>query len=212
MRFGCGRRDTLTWTLIRFGASGRVHHDLSCLPHEMPIHKLKVGSRASKQPDAPSSSQHHRPAPPAAAAAAPSPPVPVRPFFPYARYISLVGVHTSLLAFTALILPRSAFADLSSPTAARLKPRRDPMLVISESPARSLAWMCLGSFVLQLWWGGWLRDWRLEASVAPVPQAADGTLLETEAQKAERRIRQKEWDSQKANVGSRRDSGSQDTG
>ena len=112
------------------------------LQRTMAIQKLKVANKPSKQQQ----QQQSEPASLQPAASAPPP----TPFFPYARYISIVGVHTSLLAFTALILPRSAFADLSSPAAARSKPRRDPMLVISENPARSLAWMCLGCFVLQL--------------------------------------------------------------
>jgi GPI ethanolamine phosphate transferase 2/3 subunit F len=181
---------TLTRTPIPLGRPSLL------LPHltlrQMATQKLKVANKPSRQPSDSAPPQLSR-----ETAHATSPPI---PFFPYARYISIVGVHTSLLAFTALILPRSAFADLSSPSAARLKPKRDPMLVIAESPVRSLAWMCLGCFVLQLWWAGWVRDWRLDASVAPVPQAEDGTPLESEAQKAERRIRQKEWDSQKANA------------
>lgn len=123
-------------------------------------------------------------------------------FFPYARYTSLVGVHTSLLAFTALILPRSAFADLTSPSAARLRERKDAMTMLTENPARTLAWMCFGCLVLQLWWAGWIREWKLEATLPPIPKTEDGKSLETDAQKAERVMRQKEWDRQKANVSS----------
>lgn len=158
----------------------------------MAIQKLKAASKASKSSPADSASPQQP-----AQQAAPAPPT---PFFPYARYTSIVGVHSSLLAFTALILPRSAFADLSSPSAAAQKPRRDPMVTMTESPARTVAWMCLGCFVLQMWWAGWVREWRLEASVPQLPKAEDGTQIETEAQKAERILRQKEWDSQKANV------------
>lgn len=129
-----------------------------------------------------------------------TPPAPApTPFFPYARYTSLVGVHASLLAFTAIFLPRSAFADFSSPAAAAQK-RKDPLVLMTESPARSLAWMCLGCLVLQLWWAGWIREWRLEATLPPIQTAEDGSLIETESQKAERILKQKQWDRQKANV------------
>ncbi|KIP03290.1 hypothetical protein PHLGIDRAFT_246141 [Phlebiopsis gigantea 11061_1 CR5-6] len=158
----------------------------------MAIQKLKVASKASKSsPDA-ASFQHK-----------PQNAIPT-PFFPFARYTSIVGVHTSLLAFTALILPRSAFADLSSPSAARHKPRQDAIITMTESPARTVAWMCFGCLVLQLWWAGWIREWKLEASIPPLPMAEDGTPIETESQKAERVMRQKEWDSQKTNVSSLR--------
>lgn len=159
----------------------------------MAIQKLKTASKTSKRSAASASPQQQVLQ---AASVSPQP----TPFFPYARYTSIVGVHTSLLAFTALILPRSAFADLSSPSAAALKPRRDAIVTMTENPARTVAWMCFGCCVLQLWWAGWVREWRLEASIPPLPKAGDGTQTETEAQKAERILRQKEWDSQKANV------------
>ncbi|GJE86359.1 GPI biosynthesis protein family Pig-F-domain-containing protein [Phanerochaete sordida] len=119
--------------------------------------------------------------------------------FPFARYTSIVGVHTSLLAFTALILPRSSFADLSSPSEARSKPRKDPMTMLTENPARTLAWICFGCFVLQLWWAGWVREWRLEATLPPIPKTEDGKFIESETQKAERVMKQEEWNRQKAN-------------
>jgi len=122
-------------------------------------------------------------------------------FFPYAQYTSIVGVHTSLLAFTALILPRSAFADLSSPSAARLKERKDAMTVLTENPARTLAWMCFGCFVLQLWWAGWIGEWRLQATFPPIPKTEDGKSLESETQKTERVTKQEVWNRQKANAG-----------
>lgn len=122
-----------------------------------------------------------------------------KPFFPYARYTSLVGVHASLLAFTAIFLPRSAFADLSSPSVAAARGRREPMVMMTESPARTLAWLCLGTLVLQLWWASWMREWKLEASVYTMADG-NGAIEEDETKKAERVLRQKEWDSQKASV------------
>ncbi|KAI0342377.1 hypothetical protein BDW22DRAFT_1429219 [Trametopsis cervina] len=123
-----------------------------------------------------------------------------KPFFPYLRYTSLVGVHASLLAFTAVILPRSAFADFSTPAQYKTQ-RRDPMVVMTEAPWRTVAWMCLGSLVLQWWWAGWVREWRLEASVN-MDTAVYGQDVpkEDEVQKVRRIMRQKEWDSQKPEV------------
>lgn len=129
-------------------------------------------------------------------------PPPNKLWFPYARYTSLVGVHAGLVAFVAAVLPRSPFSDFSSPAAARSKPRRAPLVMLTESPARTLVWLCLGSVVLQLWWAGWVRDWRLEASVPPEGlQDAEGNWTESEAQRTERRLRREEWDKQKGAAG-----------
>lgn len=120
-------------------------------------------------------------------------------FFPFARYTSLVGVHTSLLAFTAMFLPMSAFADLSTPTQYKSRPKREPMVVLTEAPWRTVAWMCLGCMALQWWWAGWVREWQLEAAVH-FDNGGEERPKETETQKAERVLRQKEWDSQKPQV------------
>ncbi|KAI0088219.1 GPI biosynthesis protein family Pig-F-domain-containing protein [Irpex rosettiformis] len=120
-------------------------------------------------------------------------------FFPYARYTSLVGVHTSLLAFTAIFLPMSAFADFSTPAQYKSRPKRAPIVVLTESPWRTVAWMCLGCLVLQWWWAGWVREWKLEASVSMEGNGQEQSS-ETEEHKAERILRQKEWDSQKPQV------------
>ncbi|KAI0701944.1 GPI biosynthesis protein family Pig-F-domain-containing protein [Cytidiella melzeri] len=117
-------------------------------------------------------------------------------FFPYARYTSLVGVHTSLLAFTAFVLPMSAFADFSTPAEYKSRPKRAPTVMLTEAPWRTVTWMCLGCLVLQWWWAGWMREWKLEASIA-VDTGGKEQTEENEAQKAERVLRQKEWDSQK---------------
>ena len=122
-----------------------------------------------------------------------------RAFFPYARYTSLVGVHTSLLAFTAIFLPMSAFADFSTPAQHKSRPKRPPIVVLTESPWRTVAWMCLGCLVLQWWWAGWVREWKLEASVHMEVHGQEQPA-ETEEEKAERILRRKEWDSQKPQV------------
>ena len=93
-------------------------------------------------------------------------------FFPFARYTSVAGVYTSLLAFSALILPRTSISSLMyvSPSASsdgeattdRTMPR-DGIQLLTESPVRTVAWICIGSLVLQAWWSSWLRSWSLES-------------------------------------------------
>ena len=100
--------------------------------------------------------------PKAASQEAPAPNL-MAAFFPYARYISIVGVHCSLLAFVALFLPRAAFADFASPAVARARPKRDGMVMLTETPLRTVGWMVFGALILQAWWGSWMRHWALDA-------------------------------------------------
>ncbi|KAI0357641.1 PIG-F-domain-containing protein [Trametes cingulata] len=88
-------------------------------------------------------------------------------FFPFARYTSIVGVHTSLLAFSALLLPTTPVSLLSkgfplTSGDAGERPRRDVLEVLTENPARTVAWMCAGAFILQGWWASWVKTWSLE--------------------------------------------------
>lgn len=90
-------------------------------------------------------------------------------FFPFARYISIVGVHTTLLAFTALFLPRTTFlleATRPSPDevfiTSRDKPQHPFLEALTLSPTSTLLCICAGVFVLQAWWGGWVRNWAIE--------------------------------------------------
>ncbi|PSS34220.1 hypothetical protein PHLCEN_2v1730 [Hermanssonia centrifuga] len=156
----------------------------------MPIRKVKGPSKPA-------------PSPAAQPTLDPSPPTPA-PFFPFARYTSIVGVHTSLLVFTALFLPRSGFSDLSSPSIARSRPRRDGMTMLTEDPLRTIAWMCVGALILQVWWASWLREWALDA-IASVERKDDHGQSEApngekedEAKKSERRLKHQEMNSQNA--------------
>ncbi|PBK63734.1 hypothetical protein ARMSODRAFT_962765 [Armillaria solidipes] len=87
-------------------------------------------------------------------------------FFPFARYTSVVGVHTTLLLFTAFFLPRTKIlselaqrsVDFSQLTS-RDRPQHHFLEALTTSPAMTVACMCAGSVVLQGWWGGWIRDW-----------------------------------------------------
>ncbi|KAG5635370.1 hypothetical protein H0H81_011517 [Sphagnurus paluster] len=83
-------------------------------------------------------------------------------FFPFARYTSIVGVHTTLLSFTALFLPRTTLLlDLApSPTATSLDRPQHPFLeALTARPALTLACLCTGAALLQSWWAGWVRSW-----------------------------------------------------
>ncbi|KAJ7829401.1 GPI biosynthesis protein family Pig-F-domain-containing protein [Mycena olivaceomarginata] len=96
-------------------------------------------------------------------------------YFPFAGYTSVVGVHTTLLAFSTLFLPRTA--DVFE----FLKPQVDPTQITSKdrpqhpfldaltlSPLSTLAWFCAGAVVLQSWWGGWVRGWWIEFALQSV--------------------------------------------
>ncbi|KAI0649864.1 GPI biosynthesis protein family Pig-F-domain-containing protein [Trametes meyenii] len=89
-------------------------------------------------------------------------------FFPFARYTSLVGVHTSLLAFSALLLPTTSTSLITKGVSflpgstAGTRPTRDVVQLLTEDPARTVAWICAGASILQAWWAGWVRAWSLE--------------------------------------------------
>jgi GPI ethanolamine phosphate transferase 2/3 subunit F len=86
-------------------------------------------------------------------------------FFPFARYTSVLGVHTTLLAFSALFLPRTVFfittPDLT-PASSRDKPQHHFLNALTINPAWTLACICGGAIILQGWWGGWMRNWSNE--------------------------------------------------
>ncbi|KAI9056467.1 PIG-F-domain-containing protein [Trametes sanguinea] len=91
-------------------------------------------------------------------------------FFPFARYTSIVGVHTSLLAFSALILPTTSLSLLSkgaslfsgSDAAGEDRPKRDIVQLLTEDPVRTVAWVCAGALILQTWWASWVKAWTVE--------------------------------------------------
>lgn len=108
------------------------------------------------------------------------------PFFPLARYTSLVGVHCSLLLFTALFLPRTSFSNLLSsfltgtytpnsrtapangtfphagdgaPSSSADRPEHPFLVALTRDPVATLGWLCAGAALLQVWWATWLRAW-----------------------------------------------------
>jgi len=93
-------------------------------------------------------------------------------FFPFARYTSVVGVHTTLLAFTALFLPRTALLfESTRPSSdsafitSRDRPQHPFLEALTLSPSSTLGCICLGVFILQGWWGGWVRNWFVDYSL-----------------------------------------------
>ncbi|KIK68401.1 hypothetical protein GYMLUDRAFT_35812 [Collybiopsis luxurians FD-317 M1] len=91
------------------------------------------------------------------------------PFFPFARYTSLVGVNSSLMVFVGLFFPRSTTL-LNSDTYPAQRTSRDrpqhPFLdPLTASPVSTLAYICFGIMILQAWWGGWVRHWWIDQNL-----------------------------------------------
>lgn len=158
-RKGAARRDARDARTVSasrhslpYSLSDRLHrqctHRLLCALCTMPARKSKAQAAAT----APTATQPETP--PAAV-----------PFFPFARYTSIVGVHTSLLAFSTLLLPTTPTALLSKGLAGLQtgdRPRRAVVQVLTENPVRTVAWICAGTLLLQGWWAGWVRKWLYE--------------------------------------------------
>jgi phosphatidylinositol glycan class F len=90
-------------------------------------------------------------------------------FFPFGQYTSVVGVHSTLLAFTALFLPRTTFfLEFTTPVpdealmTSRDRPQHPFLVPLTLSPISTLLCICLGVLVLQAWWGGWIRNWAID--------------------------------------------------
>ncbi len=81
-------------------------------------------------------------------------------------YISVVGMHTTLWAFTALCLPRTSFLfTITTPAwdpvqlSSRDHPQHPFFEPLTLNPTHTLAWFVVGAAFLQSWWAGWLRQW-----------------------------------------------------
>ncbi|KAF6745538.1 GPI biosynthesis protein family Pig-F-domain-containing protein, partial [Ephemerocybe angulata] len=84
-------------------------------------------------------------------------------------YISIVGVHTTLLSYTALFLPRTKVlqdlaghyaSDASSSSAvptSQDRPQHPFLTALTSSPGVTLFALCAGTLILQTWWASWLR-------------------------------------------------------
>ncbi|KAJ7608428.1 GPI biosynthesis protein family Pig-F-domain-containing protein [Roridomyces roridus] len=87
---------------------------------------------------------------------------------------SIVGVHITLLGFTALFLPRTTdvpILEFLKPTidesqlTSRDRPQHPFLDALTQSPATTLAWICIGTVVPQGWWGGWVRSWSIDLAL-----------------------------------------------
>ena len=84
------------------------------------------------------------------------------PFFSYA---TTVGIHSSLLLFAALFLPRTSLVifDKTSnfpflqPASSLDRPQPEFLEALTASPPLTLAWLCAGVFLLSFSWGGRIR-------------------------------------------------------
>jgi hypothetical protein len=89
--------------------------------------------------------------------------------FPLSRYASLLGSQTLGLGFTLGMLPRTRvlqpeLAKLFGmqddiPKSSQDHPQHPFFDPLTESPARTLLWLCVGSFILVAWSAGSLRLW-----------------------------------------------------
>ncbi|KAG8721774.1 hypothetical protein FRC08_010406 [Ceratobasidium sp. 394] len=88
--------------------------------------------------------------------------------FPLSRYASLLGSQTLGLGFTLGMLPRTRvlqhelaklFGTLEIPKSSQDHPQPPFLDPLTESPARTLFWLCVGSLVLVGWTAGSLRLW-----------------------------------------------------
>ena len=82
---------------------------------------------------------------------------------PLFSYATTVGIHSSLLLFTALFLPRTSlavFGDTSNfPFLQPLdRPQPEFLEALTASPSLTLAWLCAGVFVISLSWAGRIRS------------------------------------------------------
>ena len=114
---------------------------------------------------------------------------------PVVQYFSAVAVHTTLLSFTALYLPRTAFlSDLTRPVwdpskqSSRDKPQHPFLDQLTMSPVSTMAWICLGVVFVQSWWGGSLRRWYV------------GTVVGVQGSEEEQRMRRVSMEGQSGKV------------
>ena len=84
---------------------------------------------------------------------------------PLFSYATTVGIHSSLLLFTALFLPRTSLAIFGSipnfpllqPTSSLDRPQPEFLEALTASPPLTLAWLCAGAFLISFSWGGRIR-------------------------------------------------------
>lgn len=101
--------------------------------------------------------------------------------FPLSRYASLLGSQTLGLAFTLGMLPRTRvlqpelahlFGTQSATKTSQDHPQHPWFDLITDSPARTLFWLCAGSLFLVGWGAGSLRLWHVAGQPTPPPTQA----------------------------------------
>lgn len=85
--------------------------------------------------------------------------------YPFARFISLLSVHTILLVFTAGWLPRSTLllTTLPSQASSKDKPQHPFLHPLTADPLLTVAWLCAGFAVTQVVWAAMMKR-EIEAS------------------------------------------------
>jgi len=84
---------------------------------------------------------------------------------PLLSYATTVGIHSSLLLFTALFLPRTSLAifyntsnfPFLQPASSLDRPQPQFLEVLTASPPLTIAWLCAGVFLISFSWGGRIR-------------------------------------------------------
>ena len=92
---------------------------------------------------------------------------------PINAYITVVGVHTTLWAFTGLYIPRTTFIDgltntkwdFSQQLSSRDRPQHPFLVALTLNPTWTLASICVGAGIVQSWWAGQVRQWWLDLSI-----------------------------------------------
>ena len=85
---------------------------------------------------------------------------------PLFNYAATVGIHSSLLLFTALFLPRTSLLIFNKtsnfpflqPPSSLDRPQPEFLEALTASPPLTLAWICVGVFLISFSWGGRIRN------------------------------------------------------
>lgn len=92
---------------------------------------------------------------------------------PINSYIAVVGVHTSLWAFTALYLPRTTLTNRNTEwdssqqqLSSRDRPQHPFLVALTQNPTWTLGCICLGAGLVQSWWARQVRRWWLDLFIS----------------------------------------------
>ncbi|TCD68779.1 hypothetical protein EIP91_009792 [Steccherinum ochraceum] len=121
----------------------------------------------------------------------------IQSFFPFATYTSIVGVHTTLLLFSSLFLPRRPLPILPEYTTTyAFNAADDPRLQtnrLTENPFRTAVWICIGTLILQIWWASWIRRWSLDTR----DLSKAGKVYNAAVEVTEQKLQRQTWNSGK---------------